>query len=309
MLVTEFNQLQNDPSTAPATTSATVGTTSTKNEFRSHQSKFKHSSETKISSTQNQQSTDATNSPLTTLSSPLYENVINSLERRQRERRELAAKDQNTSINGITTTNGNVKSGSRGDSVDSLDSPPNFSTETETGLGTIPAHLLEEARRLRENKSRLETRKTELEQCNQLLENQLTEFKAYISNSGALDAKTKKRLAKNIVEMEQMLTDSNTSTNTSSPSSPKTATTINNNDNNNNNRLISKPDNNIIRSAIEITTSNTSNQYHSNLLAAAADRVNVAVDGLVEAFTVSEEPESTDSGSPQIQHQQSTNGH
>lgn len=234
--------------------------------------------------------------------SPLYENVINSLERRKREREQQKLKPQENKENREEKAHSQsvrVNGGSknvRDDSIDSLsgadepDDPP--SSMSNSTSGPIPAYLLEEARQLRQSNTRQESRSVELEKCNQLLESQLTHFKTYISNSGALDTKTKKRLAKSIVEMERML-DSTPSSST--PSTPmksnnaamelllarKSSTTNGTNENNSNSDSTSTP----------LSSTYTPS---SSLLHTAADRVNSAVENLVEAFTEPEDNDASD---------------
>ena len=151
MLMTEYNQLQDDDqqpssSTVPA---KTLNSNDAKSkEFQKVvRSPIKASSavaSSKATPTPPQQVTTAVDEPKSSgdddllLSSPLYENVINSLERRQRERN---GQSKTQPVNG------------RGDSLDSLDDYNNDrhrkmdaeEIDAATVTGTIPAHLLEEA--------------------------------------------------------------------------------------------------------------------------------------------------------------------
>src|SRR5699024_9555672 len=69
----------------------------------------------------------------------------------------------------------------------------------------IPPYLLDDARRWRENKVQLESRRTELEQCNKLLESQLDQFRQYINSASSLDSAAKQRLENRIEEAEKLL--------------------------------------------------------------------------------------------------------
>ncbi|KAI2802251.1 hypothetical protein BLOT_010444 [Blomia tropicalis] len=266
MLVTEYNQLKDEPTTTKTTTTTTKITNTT---AKKKIEKFS-SDETDESRVKSDDSTE--------LSSPLYENVKNSLERRQRERinneqqQQQQQQQKNRSING-----------------DGNDQTKIFQ---ESALnGEIPPHLLEEVRRLRENKSRMETRKDEMERCNLLLESQLSQFKQYINNSGALDPKTKARLAQSIVDMERML---DSGTDCSTPASPTNkSSTIMGHD--------WRPTKNGTDSSDSNTRSTNSSQrtsttIQSALLNTAAGRVNNAMEHLVDAIT--------DSGDGQQQSQQ-----
>lgn len=242
--------------------------------------------------------------------SPLYENVINSLERRQREREQQKCTKQQEDkekseeekhSEGVRVNGGSKGANVRDDSIESLsgaeepDDPA--SSMSNSTSGPIPAYLLEEARQLRQSKTRLESRKVELEKCNQLLESQLTHFKTYINNSGALDAKTKKRLAKSIVEMERMLDSTPSSSTPSTPmksnkgamelllanSARRSSATANgaNHENNSNSDSTSTP----------LSSTYTPS---SSLLHTAADQVNSAVENLVEAYTEPEDNDASD---------------
>ena len=270
MLVTEYNDLNDEPTkpnkTTKTTSNGTIKSTTDDSVGKSAPINKSTTHETKGSSE----------------FSPLYENVINSLERRQRERfqheQQQQRNDSPTPMNGATSNNNKNGSDSRGDSIDSLDAEDQPSSHS----GPIPAYLLEEARQLRQSKTRLESRKVELEKCNSLLESQLTQFKQYISNSGALDTKTKKRLAKSIVEMERMLDTPQNST-PGSPMKPnggelavprprKSSVT---------NGLVDQSE---VPSPHTPPTNNSSSTYTPSPLHTAADRVNSAVENLVEAF-------------------------
>lgn len=69
----------------------------------------------------------------------------------------------------------------------------------------IPSYLVNEHRRLKEEKNELENRRQKLENYNKLLELQLNEFKQYVNNVDSLDSEVKQKLDQGIQETERML--------------------------------------------------------------------------------------------------------
>lgn len=159
--------------------------------------------------------------------------------------------------------------------------------EESKSKSPVPSYWLDEVRRLNNDKNHLETRKSELEKCNKLLELQLNQFKTYINTTGTLDQRTKQKLANRIQEAEKLLDEQQRQIDQNLDNDKQLSSKNRNED------ILKFDDDDNDDESIPMKSSQLST-YHQPLLHTAADRLDIAVESLVDVLNQSDDDDDID---------------
>nr|XP_046918764.1 uncharacterized protein LOC124498972 [Dermatophagoides farinae] len=275
----------------------------------------------------NKSSNDPTTTKRTTIKNESINNNNNTMETKSKTiNNQIELNDKSIMTNGSGRRSGNNKTDLTPSPTSSSQASPNSPDNNNTTTITIadnqqpqstslPSFWLDEVRRLKNDRNHLETRKFELEKCNKLLELQLNQFKTYINTTGTLDERTKQKLENRIQEAEklldeqqqqqqqQQLSDQNRDDSSSSIKKlPKNQTTtaadiLKFDDDDGYDDENKESNKSIKNSQLSSTT------YHQPLLHTAADRINNAMESLVDVLN------QNDNNNDDDDRESSTNGH